>query len=115
MADPDPKVKPRGERRYRRKVASPKQWAAIRAEKLDRCRACFVTNEPLQLHHLVSRAQHGDDVAANLVPLCRYCHAAVTNRRAEALAAVARRLEDDEYAYVISKLGEGAMERLFSV
>ena len=32
------------------------------------------------LHHIVSRAQGGDDVVANLAPLCRPCHRAVTDR-----------------------------------
>ena len=69
-ADPYPKTKQlaRGERRYRRKVASPKQWAAIRADKLGKCRLCGYPRS-VQLHHLVSRAALGDDVADNLVSL----------------------------------------------
>jgi HNH endonuclease len=122
-SEPYPKTRQlaRGERRYRRKVASPKQWAAIRAEKLEGC-ACSVCGDytrPMSLHHLVPRSQGGDDVAENLIPLCgdgtRWCHGAVTRRDSGALQALASQLSDSEYAYVIGKLGEGAMERLFGV
>lgn len=120
MADPYPKSRQlaRGAKRYRRKVASPKQWAAIRAEKL--------TGEPCRihsthdmygghLHHLVPRARGGDDVAENLVPVCPNCHAQITRNRPEPLLVLAENLTDPEYAYVIAKLGEGAMQRLFGV
>jgi 5-methylcytosine-specific restriction endonuclease McrA len=118
VAEPFPKSRQlaRGERRYRRKVASPKQWAAIRAEKLGPCRVCGFTDERLiQLHHLVSRAQGGDDVAANLVPLGWQCHKHVTERDGDTLRRLAEALTDAEYAYVVSKLGESAMQRLFGV
>jgi 5-methylcytosine-specific restriction endonuclease McrA len=124
VAEPFPKAKQlaRGERRYRRKIASPKQWQAIRAEKLDGqpCRVCFVTEYrpdfgAKELHHLVSRSALGDDVAENLVPLCGSCHQRVTMRQAGALRWLAESLTDAEYAYCVGKLGEGAMERLFGV
>ena len=114
---PDPKVKPRGEKRYRRKVASPKQWAAIRAEKLydQRCRIHEPHSQAQELHHLVPRALGGDDVADNLAGLCRRCHVLVSNRDAAALGVLAESLSDAEYAYCISKLGENALSRLFGV
>jgi 5-methylcytosine-specific restriction endonuclease McrA len=124
MAEPFPKSRQlaRGERRYRRNVASPKQWAAIRAEKLAECRICavygsqhFVQTAPLELHHLVSRAQGGDDVADNLVCLCWDHHVLVTSRLVDTLALLAANLTDAEYAYIIGKLGEGGIERLFGV
>lgn len=31
----------------------------------------------VEAHHILRRSQGGDDVAANLVPLCRDCHGAV--------------------------------------
>src|SRR5947209_3732611 len=109
-SDPYPKTKQlaRGERRYRRKVASPKQWAAIRAEKLGPCRVCMAAIVEdgrgvgaIQLHHLVPRAQGGDDVADNMIPLHHFCHNGVHGRHSEALRAVAGTLTDAEYAYVI--------------
>lgn len=125
MAEPFSKERQlaRGERRYRRKVASPKTWAAIRAEKLTQCRlgpTVMVGIWPhsvreLELHHLVHRSQGGDDTADNLVALCRDCHHAVTTRDSGALQVLAVSLTDAEYAYVTSKLGEGGMQRLFGV
>lgn len=103
-------------KRYRRRVASPKQWAALRAEKLDGrfCRLnCFEAAD--QLHHLVPRSQGGDDTADGLVPLCAKHHERVTRRDPEALRFLAESLTDAEYAYCVGKLGEGAMTRLFGV
>lgn len=134
MPDPFPKSKQlaRGERRYRRKVASPKQWAAIRAEKGQTCRLWAASvgswcgggprdvhphrGEWVQMHHLVSRgAGLGDDLADNLVPLCPLHHGLITRRAPAELRLLATRLTDAEYAYVVGKLGEGAMARLFGV
>ena len=120
MTDAKPYLKAsqlaRGERRYRRKVASPKQWAAIRSAKLRPCRLCGRSSGyTLTLHHLVPRDRHGDDVADNLVALCMDCHRYVEGGERDTLAALAASLTDAEYAYVVGKLGEGGMERLFGV
>src|SRR5579864_5722164 len=71
----------RGERRYRRKVASPKQWQAIIQAKQGPCRVCEALDGTTRLplyggtyHHVVSREDHGDDVKDNIVPLCWPCH-----------------------------------------
>jgi hypothetical protein len=64
---------------------------------------------------LVSRSALGDDVADNIVPLCRVHHELITDHAAPARERLARSLTDAEYAYVIGKLGEGALERLFGV
>jgi 5-methylcytosine-specific restriction endonuclease McrA len=118
MADPYPKSRQlaRGERRYRRKVASRKQWQAIIDEKGSRCRLqlCGGVLSPIEYHHVVSRSHGGDDVADNIVPLCAICHGMVT-RRVFPEASLADRLYEPERAYVVSKLGEHAMERLFGV
>jgi 5-methylcytosine-specific restriction endonuclease McrA len=102
----------RGERRYRRKVASPKQWQAIIAGKKGPCRVCGFGGL-MEYHHLVPRAQGGDDVADNIVPLGHSCHEKITGRTLKAAESVS--LTDAEYAYVIGKLGEGGIERLFGV
>jgi len=118
---PDPKSRSlaRGERRYRRKVASPKQWQAIIDAKGGPCRIC---NDPasngrvhghVHFHHVVARAHGGDDVAANIVPLCGDCHGRVTRHERAACVALAAALTDAEYAYVIGKLGEDGAARLF--
>lgn len=69
----------------------------------------------IELHHIVSRSWLGDDIEDNIAPLHKLCHELVTRRSSAALQALADSLTDAEYAYVIGKLGEGALERLFGV
>lgn len=103
-------------KKYRRKVASPKQWQALRAAKLDGRECRLLSGVPAtELHHLLSRAQGGDDVAENLVGLCQDCHEAVTQRNESALRLLAYGLEDAEHAYLAMKCGEDFSERLFGV
>lgn len=123
MPEPYPKSRQlrRGAKRYRRIVASPKQWQAIVAEKQGPCRLCLdpAANGRLygriEFHHLLSRARGGDDVAENIIPLCPGCHEHVTRNRVYALRALARVLTPAEVAYLVAALGEGAIERLFGV
>jgi 5-methylcytosine-specific restriction endonuclease McrA len=120
---PDPKSRSlaRGTRRYVRKVASVRQWQRIIAEKGGPCRLCADpasnghVHGSIHFHHLLARSQGGDDVAANIVPLCAECHQAVTLRMPAALALLHESLTDAEYAYVVAKLGEGGPARLFGV
>ena len=113
----------RGERRYRRKVASPKQWQAIIAAKGADCRVCVNVpqspNGQITYHHLIPRDFGGDDVADNVIPLCRGCHFVVTatigmddKRRIESLLA---NLSDAEYAYAVGKAGEDWAERIYGL
>lgn len=67
------------------------------------------------MHHLVARSALGDDVENNLVPLCQIHHGLVTQRVPPMLKLLAESLTSAEYAYVVGKLGEGAMQRLFGV
>jgi hypothetical protein len=116
---PFPKSKQlaRGERRYRRKVASPKQWAALWAAKRGPCRVCtaYSFDSVIDPHHLVFREDRGDDVPDNIVPLCRGCHEAL-HRRAPAIARLLlSRLSDAEYAYMIDRGGEDYPERAYGI
>jgi 5-methylcytosine-specific restriction endonuclease McrA len=121
MSEPYPKSRQlaRGERRYHRKVASKAQWQRIIQAKQAPCRVCRdpasngSVHASIQFHHLVPRSAGGDDVADNIVPLCSDCHGLVTLRNPLLLDVLARNLTDAEYAYVIGKMGEGALERLF--
>ena len=115
LPDPKSRTLDRGVRRYRRKVASPRQWQAIHAAKGYTCRMCG--RKPVQYHHLVERdAPHfGDDVADNIVPLCTLDHALITRRHKLALYRLAEALTDAEYAYVVGKVGEDAMRLVFGV
>lgn len=120
MAEPFPKSRQlaRGERRYRRKVASPAQWQRIMEEKGATCRIAErfdVHDTHIEYHHLLSRAQGGDDVAANIVPLCESHHRLITTRSPYMLKVLAELLSDAEYAYIVGKLGEGGLARLFGI
>jgi 5-methylcytosine-specific restriction endonuclease McrA len=117
-AKPYPKAQQlaRGERRYRRKVASPKQWQAIIAAKSGPCLVCDgVIGHDVEFHHLVSREDHGDDVAENIVPICRVCHWSITHREVAAARLLLGRLSDAEYAYMIERGGEDYPERAYGV
>ena len=120
-AKPHPKTRARGPKRYRRHVASPKQWAAIQTAKLGPCRVCgsHATNGrvfgKIHLHHVVSREDFGDDYAVNIVPLCPDCHDAVTRRVPQACRALLLTLTDAEYAYMIERGGENYPERAYGL
>jgi 5-methylcytosine-specific restriction endonuclease McrA len=104
----------RGETKYRRKVASPKQWQALKEAKRGSCRVCG-DGIGLSLHHVVPRDFHGDDLADNLVPLHFDCHLLVTMREPEACRTLCASLTDAEYAYAVEKVGEGVFERVYGI
>ena len=115
----------RGERRYRRKVASAKDWQRITAAKLGPCRVCVRTlsnggtpayaPHRVQFHHLVARVHGGDDVEDNIVPLCGNCHSLVTRRSRPALRSLSESLSDFERGYVLRKVGDAGYSRIFGV
>jgi 5-methylcytosine-specific restriction endonuclease McrA len=120
---PDPKSHSlaRGERRRFRHKASKAEWALIVKAKQGPCRVCVRPSSngsywgKIELHHIVSKAHGGDDVEANIAPLCNLCHARCHAYEPDALAALAASLSESERAYVIAKLGEGGPARLFGV
>ena len=123
-AKPDPKaraLKIGRPRRYRRFVAGPRQWQALRSAKLGPCRVCGdpgsngQVHSRIHLHHVVSRAHGGDDVADNLAPLCPVDHEAVTRRDPLTCRIFCAELTDAEYAYAIQRGGEGFFERAYGV
>ena len=120
--DPFPKSSQlaRGERRYRRKIASPKTWQAIIDAKQGPCRCCggsepFWTGFGRAYHHLVSRQDGGDDTADNIIPLCAFCHEQVTRRDPFRCRSLLLRLSDAEYAYMVDRGGEGYAERAYGI
>lgn len=120
---PDPKSRTldRPRKRYRRKVASRKQWEAIIAAKGGPCRVCGSTAENgklyglIHLHHLVARAHGGDDLADNIVPLCPHDHDAITRRDKGTALVLMLTLSDAEYAYMVARGGEGYAERAYGL
>lgn len=104
----------RGERRYRRRVASAKQWQRISAAKMGPCRVCSLRTD-VDLHHLVWREHGGDDVEANIVPVCRSDHEALHRRSPATARLLLSRLSDAEYAYMITRAGEDYPERAYGI
>lgn len=103
--DVAPLPKPR--KRHR---ADPNEWLSIRDKFPERtCRLC---PEPWQdLHHLLPKDGHGtwpggDDVADNLIPLCRSCHNLIEARLASARARVRETLTERNVEYLKRRIGD---------
>lgn len=100
--------------------ASPAEKKRLRAEKVTgrACRVCVVllASDP---HHLVPRGMGasigGDDVADNLVGLCRRCHDLVEDRDPWACSLLGTRLTDAERDYVIAKKGAWYLESRYGL
>lgn len=124
-AQPRPKATQlaRGEKRYRRFVASPKQWQAIHHAKIGPCRVCGDAgsngrlHSRIQMHHVVARGNHamGDDYADNIVPLCPGCHQDVELREAFACQTMLSSLTDAEYRYAVCRAGADYFERHYGI
>src|SRR5690349_24683439 len=93
-------------------VASPTQWFALRAVKDGPCRVGG-SPPPNELHHIVARSRRGDDLAANLAPVCVGCHDLIERRNGYALRQLFLSLTAPELAYCADKLGTNALERIF--
>ena len=108
----------RERKKYRRKLAGPSQWQRIRAAKcFGLCRVCEATApvDGLDGHHLVPRDWCGDDLADNIIGLCRDCHGGIENRNRPHVVTMLSRLSDAEYAYAVTKAGENWAERIYRV
>ena len=99
-------------------VASEKEWLALYEEKLGPCRVCGKGGPAgvgCSLHHVVPKSQLGDDVAANLVPLCGSgttgCHGRVENRDRMSRSILRSKMSLNEREYVIEKQGIGWLDR----
>ena len=115
--DPYPKERQlsRGERRYKREVASPARWQRLIAAKRGPCRVCERPHFDIQYHHLVPRVHGGADTEDNIVPLCVTCHAHVTARWSRPSEALLASLSDAEYSYLVHVGGEDAPERFYGI
>lgn len=93
----------------KREKASRKGWQAIHA-RFEHAVCTHCAMRPVELHHVVSRSQGGDDVAENLCPLCRSCHGILESHAPgwERVAASVRPyvlLNRGRCVYVIGKIG----------
>lgn len=121
--EPFPKSKQlaRGTRRRPRFRANQAQWEVLHRTKIGPCRVCQSAtsngrlHSDIQLHHIVPRSQGGDDYADNLVPLCGDCHRLIHARDGVAVLLLIAKLTDAEYAYAITKCGEGFFERAYGI
>lgn len=105
----------------KRHKAAQGEWDTIRAAFAHAaCAHCGLRAE--SLHHIVSKARGGDDVEANLVPLCgdgtRGCHGLLESHGTgwERVAASVRNYvcsRSDRWAYVLGKLGETLFDRTY--
>jgi hypothetical protein len=86
-----------------------------KAQEEGRCRLCH--SPFMSRHHLVSRSLRGDDVEANLVPLCGSgttgCHGAVEARDPMVCSLLRSRLTEAELAYVLEKKGADFLARYY--
>jgi len=105
----DPKPVPRH-------VAERDEWDAIVLAKTGPCRGCG--GPASSFHHVVPRGQRGDDVPANVIPLCGTgttgCHGAITTHTPgwEAIASAIRgSLSPAETQYVYAKRGRWWLDR----
>lgn len=67
----------------------------------------------MEAHHVLPRAQQGDDTRDNIVMLDADLHLRVTVNRPEALRTLGAYIEaerPDVIAYLYRKLGEGALD-----
>lgn len=101
-----------------RHVASREEWDQIVLAKAGPCRGCGGQGE--SFHHLVPRSLRGDDVEANLVPVCGHgtagCHGALENHVGgweEIAHAVRHSLTPLELQYVAAKKGRGWLDRYY--
>lgn len=104
----------RAERRYVRKVASPKRWQALADAKQGPCRVTGA-QPPNDLAHLIPRSEGGPDAEWNLVPLAREPHRLFDARDPETCCIVCAALTDDEYAGLVAFGGEAVFERRFGI
>lgn len=92
LADRLARMDPRPTKRYK---ASASEWRSIREALLPaNCRVCD-TQRASHLHHVASKAQGGDDVRENLLPVCATCHDLIHGRSSWALAQVRDRITEN--------------------
>jgi hypothetical protein len=110
----DPKPVPRV-------LATASEWDLLVAELPLACQICGSTGYDsdlqwigLSVHHVVSKAQRGDDVKGNLAVLCGHgtagCHGDVEHRRSGARERLREHLTTEQLRYVVKKKGSGWLD-----
>lgn len=104
MTKPDPKP-------AKRVVNTDASAAKLKTDK--RCRACGSFWGRHHGHHLVSRAQRGDDVEDNIVTLCQVCHQLYHEGREPIGAVIRRSLSRQEIEYVVKKKSRAWLDKKY--
>ncbi len=91
------------------------EWKIIRRLKSGRCRVCG--NLPTTLHHLIGKDLGGDDLPANMVPLCGSgtsgCHGLVEEFDLKACQTLRISLTEQEIGYVVGKASQYWLNRRY--
>lgn len=119
-----------GDPRPERRIADRKAGIE-KVRREGKCRACGLrVPRLLSRAHLVPKGQRGDDIDANIVPLCgdgtRGCHGALTDHHnaswpsllmgwpwTSVASALRRRLSHEEREYILGKKGEDWLSRVY--
>ena len=98
----------------KRYTASALEWTKIRFAFHDdpSCRVC-VRERWTELHHVVPRAQSGDDYPENLIALCGDCHRGVTENRIQYLMLLRWALTPAQRHYCVERKGAGWLEKKY--
>lgn len=83
----------------------------------DECAVCG-TPHRIHLHHVLFRSHGGDDVRANIAPLCQHDHDGYHLNRGDVRERLANHIQahrPDTVEYLVEKLGEGGYERWFTI
>lgn len=92
-------------------------WEGIRSEKVGggaTCRGCHSTPANMRhAHHVVPRAQGGDDVDDNIVLLCWSCHDAYHRGDRRVASLIRESLTAEELRYVFEKKGFDWLDRRY--
>lgn len=84
------------------------------AFEYDECALCGSV-KALHLHHVLFRSHGGDDVRANIVPLCQRCHEGVHRGEKTDLFAYIRAHRPDIVEYLQGQLGKDAANARFDI
>lgn len=68
------------------------------------CRAC--KRVATEGHHLLFLSQGGDDVTANIIPLCYVCHEKVHSGDMDTRRVIILTIQPEEREYLVSKFGD---------
>lgn len=100
--------KKKGPARKSKKSISPQLRRQVQERDRSQCRMCRSTVS--ELHHVIYRSEGGENLAGNLISLCRYCHERVHSNKGVFQSILVDILESD-YWVTPEEIEARAMER----